>query len=54
MRFVIVALILVAACSVMASFALAADGDVAWSVIGALIGFVSFRMAGYLEHHYGN
>lgn len=52
MRFIIITLIVIAAMSMIAAFALAAEGELLWSLLGSVIGFLSFRLAGWFEHHY--
>ncbi|MGL4355681.1 MAG: hypothetical protein ACRCTP_17750 [Aeromonas popoffii] len=54
MRFIIITLIIVAAMSMMAAFALAAEGELLWSLGGSIIAFLSFRLAGWFEHHHGD
>ncbi|APU00777.1 hypothetical protein [Aeromonas phage Asp37] len=53
MRIIIITLIIIAAMCMMAGFALAAEGQVIWSLVGAGIGFTSFRLAGWFEYHHG-
>lgn len=52
MRFIILTLFIIAAMSFVASFALVAEGEYLWAVLGGAIGFVSFRFAGWFDHHY--
>lgn len=53
MRLIILTLIIIAGMSMIAAFALAAEGEILWGLGGAVIGFLSFRMAGWFEHNYG-
>ncbi|MGL5093712.1 MAG: hypothetical protein ACRC8B_22890 [Aeromonas sobria] len=54
MRFIILILMVMAGMSMIAAFALAAEGEILWSCVGILIGFLSFRGAGWFEYHYPN
>ncbi|AWH14549.1 hypothetical protein [Aeromonas phage 13AhydR10PP] len=54
MRAIILTLIIMAAMSMIAAFGLAAEGEMLWSCAGILIGFLSFRGAGWFEYHYQN
>ncbi|APU00441.1 hypothetical protein [Aeromonas phage 3] len=54
MRFIITTLIIIAAMSMMAAFALMAEGETLWSIAGAAIALVSFRSAGWFEYNYPN
>lgn len=54
MRFIIVSLMVMAGMSMIAAFALAAEGEVLWSCVGSAIAFLSFRCAGWFEYHYPN
>ncbi|AWH15024.1 hypothetical protein [Aeromonas phage 85AhydR10PP] len=53
MRFIIITLIVMAGMSMIAAFALLAEGEPALSLVGGLIGFLSFRAAGWFDHKSG-
>ncbi|APU01191.1 hypothetical protein [Aeromonas phage 32] len=54
MRFIIITLIIMAGMSMIAAFALAAEGEHLWALGGAVISFLSFRGAGWFDHHHGH
>lgn len=54
MRIIIVTLFIIAMMSMIAAFALAAEGEHLWALGGAVIGFLSFRLAGWFDHNHGH
>ncbi|MGL5215835.1 MAG: hypothetical protein ACRC8R_11965 [Aeromonas hydrophila] len=52
MQTIILTFVLIALMSFMAAGCLAIEGEIALGFLGAFIGFLSFRTAGWFEHNY--